>query len=1117
MRLKNFFFLLILCFTGECFSQSVSNSVFSFYNCNLLPAQVVTSIDEDTVSQQSYYSILCPHFIEKLPTSTYPISYLTVSYNGLNGTSYGIQTRYHNSKLFYADENSLYAYGTNTNTPIWTYTVPNTGYNIVDFLFKSDTVVIVSQDITSNGCSIINLVNLNTGAPIGFPNYDICNGGSSDYILGCIKTCNISSNKLLLGGKFMAYNSLGNLVDSNFTSINLSNGLLQSLNTKINDTVKDIEVRSGKIHLVGSFTKVGLLNRGHYAELNSSFITQNTNINFIGEVSQLELYDKYIFALGKYSAVNSTVVNSTNNYTICAINTVNNTIRNFNISTPGGPNTYKYLFKIIQNKLHVSCKENSTSYNRYILSPRLQSNLISSSTPTICIPSSSNLFSILPALYADGYDWSYNGTGATLTFTNNIANLAFSSSATSGVLKVWAFSNIGGNSDTLSLNVNVFPKPNISCTLPISNISCFNPKVPILSSSSTPSVSYSWSGPSGYVSFNKNDSTGYLKNGKYIVTVTNTVTGCTKKDSILVGIDTIRPIVSLPSLPVDLYCNPDSSQLNGSSPSPNPSIWWHIANSGIKHVNPYFTKNIGNYYMVVQNMTNGCKDSSVFVVGDKRVLPNVKITSHTYVSPIIPIDTITCTKTTINVVAASDTLNTVFNWKSIPGNIISPNPLNISNQGNYKLLVSRTDNGCSDSSLIVYIAQNITHPNISITTPIASINCSSSTATLNANTSFSTTTLNWTGPSSFNSPNPAVTSVQGKYYINAINSENGCTKKDSVTVNYSPILIVHTNNDTTVCKNSSVNLQANITGTLTGITYAWSNSTVGQSINVNPNITTQFIVTANSTNGCSGKDTVVVTIPSDIQDSIVTTKSCNGATVGSITIYAKGGVAPYLYSFNGGAFTTQTTYTNLPYATYPIIIKDALGCTKNISGSINQNSSLPVPVFIASTQNTKGDTIVLVDLTVPKADSVQWSLPLAASIVGGDMFNPLVYFADTGNFVITLTAFYADCDISTTKNIHVGPVDTTVASANNNNGIKSITLYPNPNTGLFTADIEFYKKQNSSIQIFDASSVKYFQQNFLNTDFISLPVDVTNLSNGTYIFKVIGEYNAKHVNFVISK
>lgn len=1120
MARKYLFVVISIVLSTYVFAQNnIGNSILQNVPCTNYK---LTEVFDDTLNANTFSIYYCqgtgttdPQTYPQIQTTTNPFAYnavATPTFNLVSG-SYGIQTKQVNNKFYYADTAHIYCLLTNSYTPVWTYTLNSSTGRIAGFQVKNDTMFVLHNDPTS--FSTIEVINILTGST--YTNYPNPGGNSPSFLIGDIKDVELMNNKLLLAGRFVAYDDLGAFVDSNLIYMNITNGTLHPLNLKVNDTIKDIELKNNKLHIAGAFTMVNNSARQRYAVIDNAFNLLPSSINFDKTVEQIEFYDKYLLALGKFTQVNSTNVNATSNYTVCSIDLNNSSVKNLGPVIPNNISNDDYLFKIIQNRLYISSRTVPFTYNRTVLAPALSTNSITSSSAVFCQNTPNVTFSISPALYVTSYNWSFSGTGTTLTFTNNIAKLDFSSIATSGILKVFALSSEGASSDTISLTITVNPRPNITVALPISNITCFNKKVPIQSNSITSNVAYSWTGPSGYTSNNKNDSTGYLIPGKYIATVTNTMTGCLKRDSVFVGIDTLRPIVIVPPSPVDLYCSPDSSLLNGSSSSPSPSIWWHIANSGVQHPNPYYTKNIGNYYLVVKNMVNGCIDSTTFTVGDKRVLPNVKITSHTYVSPLIPIDTITCTKTLINLVAASDTINTVFSWKSIPGNIVSPNPLSLSAQGNYKLLVNRTDNGCADSSLIVYIAQNITVPNISVTTPSASINCSSSTATLNANTSFTTTTLSWTGPSGFTSSNPAITGTQGLYYVHAISSVNGCTKKDSVVVNYNSTLLVHTNNDTTVCKNALVNLQASITGTLTGVTYSWSNSSSGQSINVNPNATTQFIVTASTISGCSGKDSVLVTIPSDIKDSVITTKSCNGATVGSITIYANGGIAPYLYSFNGAAFTSQTTYTNLPYATYPIIIKDALGCIKSTSASINQNSSLPVPVFIASTQNIQGDTIVLVDLTVPKADSLQWLLPSSASIVGGDMFNPLVYFADTGNFVITLTAFYADCNISTTKNIHVGPVDTTMASATNNNGIKSITLYPNPNTGLFIADIEFYKKQNSSVQVFDAVSVKYFQQNFLDTNFISLPVDVSTLSNGTYIFKVIGEYNSKHVNFVISK
>jgi len=84
------------------------------------------------------------------------------------------------------------------------------------------------------------------------------------------------------------------------------------------------------------------------------------------------------------------------------------------------------------------------------------------------------------------------------------------------------------------------------------------------------------------------------------------------------------------------------------------------------------------------------------------------------------------------------------------------------------------------------------------------------------------------------------------------------------------------------------------------------------------------------------------------------------------------------------------------------------------------------------------------------------------------------------------------------------------------NGIKTLALYPNPNNGTFTVNVEFYNKQNASIQIWDISPTKYFQQNFIDRAVITLPISLPQLVNGTYLLRVIGEYNAKHLNFIIS-
>ncbi|WP_298487946.1 T9SS type B sorting domain-containing protein [uncultured Maribacter sp.] len=54
--------------------------------------------------------------------------------------------------------------------------------------------------------------------------------------------------------------------------------------------------------------------------------------------------------------------------------------------------------------------------------------------------------------------------------------------------------------------------------------------------------------------------------------------------------------------------------------------------------------------------------------------------------------------------------------------------------------------------------------------------------------------------------------------------------------------------------------------------------------------------------------------------------ACGKTGTGSVELGASGGTPPYLYSFNGSAYSTQTVYTNLDAQAYNYGIKDALGC-----------------------------------------------------------------------------------------------------------------------------------------------------------------------------------------------
>ena len=93
--------------------------------------------------------------------------------------------------------------------------------------------------------------------------------------------------------------------------------------------------------------------------------------------------------------------------------------------------------------------------------------------------------------------------------------------------------------------------------------------------------------------------------------------------------------------------------------------------------------------------------------------------------------------------------------------------------------------------------------------------------------------------------------------------------------------------------------------------------------------------------GCPNivRDTVIV---SQVSNTVVAENvQCYGASNGSITITATGGVEPYNYSIDGGTtFSSNGTFTGLAGGSYTVLVTDAISCSSDPQGvTISQPAS----------------------------------------------------------------------------------------------------------------------------------------------------------------------------------
>ena len=329
-----------------------------------------------------------------------------------------------------------------------------------------------------------------------------------------------------------------------------------------------------------------------------------------------------------------------------------------------------------------------------------------------------------------------------------------------------------------------------------------------------------------------------------------------------------------------------------------------------------------------------------------------------------------CAPATINLTAAAVTAGstpglTYTYFTDAAGTIALATPNAVASSGTY-YIVGTLAAGCVSAPMPVVVTIG-TAPTVVITNPGAV--CAPATVDLTAAavTAGSTPGLTYTyftnaaGTIALATPNAVATS--GTYYIVGTLAA-GCASAPIpvvVTIGAAPTVVI--TDPGAVCAPATVDLTvAAITaGSTAGLTYTYFTNAAGTIALATPNAVatsgTYYIVGTPAAGCVSAPMPVVVTIRTGATAIVVTpTDAACGTNNGIITLGAvTGGVAPYLYSVNGSAFTTTTVYNNLAAGSYPVAVQDANGCTYNAPVANINNIGGPTAIAVTPADATCGN------------------------------------------------------------------------------------------------------------------------------------------------------------------
>ena len=560
---------------------------------------------------------------------------------------------------------------------------------------------------------------------------------------------------------------------------------------------------------------------------------------------------------------------------------------------------------------------------------------------------------------AYSFVWTPNGPGTGIN-TGEETNPMVTANPTTTTTYTVTISNATGctASATTTVTVNPLPTVTVSGTTTICNGS-------VTALSASGANTYSWTPATGLSSTTASNPTANpTTTTTYTVTGTSAA-GCTGTTTVTI---TVNPLPTITVSGTTTICNGNNTTLSASGA--NTYSWSSGGTSSDEIVSPTTTTT----YTVTGTDANGCSNTATSTV-TVNPLPTVNL------GP----DMAACGSTVLDAQNAGST----YVWSESS----TTQTITVSTSGNYSVVVTDA-NGCSNSDAI----------NVTINTPPTvalgpDVTQCGGTVVLDAQNAGST--YAWSESSTTQT---ITVSSTGTYSV-VVTDANGCTGTDAIDVTINPLPAVNLGPDITQCGGSvmldaqnagssyawsttettqtitvstggtysvtvtdgngcsntdaidviintppTVNLGADITqcgGNVTldaqnaGASYSWSDGSNTQTITVGNG--TYFVVVTDA-NGCTGSDTVNVTI----NPGVTPPSLGNDTTIcspDSILLDAGAGYSSYLWS-NGS--TDQSIYANATNA-YTVTVSNPFGCTA--STTINVTVSVCTGTGVSMNEN----------------------------------------------------------------------------------------------------------------------------------------------------------------------
>lgn len=591
--------------------------------------------------------------------------------------------------------------------------------------------------------------------------------------------------------------------------------------------------------------------------------------------------------------------------------TINQTVGNSVVVTPTNPTTYTVYGAspggcIIPTSVTVNCDPNCTPPTFTVTPPA-----------PVCAPGTVNLASAV------------SGTG-----TNQVSYHATATEANAGTPALP--SNSVNTSGTYFVRVQVPGSPNCFAVQPIT-VTIASP--PVLSAgtdvsicdgasttlSATGATTYAWSPATGLSATNGASVTASPATTT-TYTVTGTVDNCTSTAEVTVTVNA-NPTVTLST--VDPSCGASNGSITASVTGTSGSVTYAWSNGATM---AQATDLAAGTFTVTVTTAAGCQGtaSATLTSGNGPAITTITTTDPT------------CGNANGQVAVAASGGTPPLQF-SVDGGTTFQAAATFTglDVGTYSIVVADANNCTSAGNATLATAPALLLTDVATTDP----SCGGSDGGLVITASGGTPPYQYSiNGGTTSQVSGSFTGLSSNVYSVVVTDANGCTAAQAVSLSSANAPVI---SNVALTPPTCTNANGSITVTASGGTGAleYSNNggvtfqATGDFTGLAPGT---YAIVVRDADGCQSAASANLPTPSlpIIQNINVTRPEC-GQSNGGVSIAASGGTAPLQFSIdNGTTFQQFANFVGLPAGSYPIVIRDAEGCT--VTG---QADIIPLPIL----------------------------------------------------------------------------------------------------------------------------------------------------------------------------